>query len=260
VELRPGSPPTLATAAGTLARLPSGGEPAGIAVDHAGRFGGRIVVALAVSGGTQVDAVDCGGHVALVAGSAPPMEGGMAIAPPGFGVFGGRLIGADEATGRIIAVGVDGAFEEVDTSGLPVGAGVGPESVGFAPPGFRQGGSAAIDAAGGPQSVSATDLNGAGVAEGDLLVVAVSGETIDLRCSASGCLKRGVVIAPTAGGGFEGNLLLVADHPGPAPSPLPPGTPGAAQASGPRQVLPYAAGLLVLAALFFLYWRQIRRR
>jgi hypothetical protein len=248
VVMAGGEPPTVATL--------GSGMPAGIAMDVTGRFGGRLLVALAVSGGTEVDALDCAGRTSRVTASGPSMRGGMAVAPAGFGAFGGRLVGVDPTSATVVAVGSDGVAESVAASGLTK-----PVALGFVPPGFSDGGWAYAAAGGSVLRIAAADLVAGGVRDGDLLVSAADGRSVDIRCGAGGGCSRPLVVAgPTAGETIAGHLLLVPDTPGPQPSPLPPGRIGAAQQSGPLGLLPYAVGVVILAAIVLLYWRQTRRR
>src|SRR5215472_14067372 len=60
----------------------------GIAFDTTGRFGHDLLVTGPVNGKTEVAAIDCTGHVQVITRTAPVVEGGMAVAPAGFGAFG----------------------------------------------------------------------------------------------------------------------------------------------------------------------------
>jgi hypothetical protein len=51
----------------------------------------------------------------------PAMEGGIAVAPASFGRYGGDLVAAREASGRIFAVSLGGAVATLAASGLPRG-------------------------------------------------------------------------------------------------------------------------------------------
>src|SRR5258706_16004701 len=77
----------------------------------------------------------------MVAG-APIVEGGIAVAPPTFGRFAGRLVAPDELSGRILAFDERGRVDVVAASGLPAGGDIGVESVGFVPAGFNRSGAA----------------------------------------------------------------------------------------------------------------------
>jgi len=54
-------------------------------------------------GTTVVAAIDCRGRVEHVTDRAPTMEGGIAVAPPGFGAFGGDILVGNFGNGRINA-------------------------------------------------------------------------------------------------------------------------------------------------------------
>ena len=75
--------------ASRFADLPPGSSPSGIAFDGTGRFGHRLLVTAGHQGRTTVYAIGCDGLPATVAAGAPPMEGGIAVAPATFGRFGG---------------------------------------------------------------------------------------------------------------------------------------------------------------------------
>src|SRR5439155_1349731 len=86
----------------------------GIAFDTGGAFGYRILVTgTAGAGKTEVAAIDCAGTVSVITSSAPTVEGGLEIAPPSFGAFGGMLIAPDELSGNIYAIGADGTSRPV---------------------------------------------------------------------------------------------------------------------------------------------------
>ena len=80
----------------------------GITFDDAGTFGHRLVVVGPHAGHETVDAIDCKGGVTTITNSAPAVEGGIAVAPAGFGAHAGQLIAPDELSGRIIAIAADG--------------------------------------------------------------------------------------------------------------------------------------------------------
>ena len=91
-----------------FASLPPGHSPSGIAFDTTGRFGHRLLVTAEDRGRTAVLAIGCDSQVSLVAAGAPAMEGGIAVAPPTFGRFGGDLIAPDEGRGLVYAVDPSG--------------------------------------------------------------------------------------------------------------------------------------------------------
>ena len=135
-----------------FADLPPGAFPAGIASDTVGLFGYRILVTSFASGTTTLYALDCRGRARVVATGAPHVEGGIAVAPRSFGRFGGKLVAADEVTGRIYAFGPHGGVSLVAQSGLPVGGDIGVESVGFVPPRLGSRGGAYLADMGAPGS------------------------------------------------------------------------------------------------------------
>ncbi|HVC99821.1 MAG TPA: hypothetical protein VNG93_01575 [Candidatus Dormibacteraeota bacterium] len=239
----------------------------GIAFDRSGRFGNRLLVTGPRGSSAVVLALDCRGRTKVVTTSAPRLEGGLAVAPPSFGVFGGDLIGVDEFSGKVIAIRAEGTSEVV-ASGLPAGSDLGPDSAAFLPPGFNSGGEAYLadyDVGSGAHPgngvvlrLYASALASAGVAEGDLLVADEGGGgTYAIHCAAGGDCSKGRLIGQAAAlSHVEGHLVLVANHPGPVPKPLPAGQVGSAGQSGPLFVLAYAVGIVIVAALYLLYRRQ----
>ena len=246
----------------------------GITFDTTGRFGHRLLVIGPNHGFTVVAAIDCRGKVEHLTDLAPPMEGGVAVAPAGFGAFGGDLIAPDELGGVIRAVRPDGSTALVAQSGLPAGGDIGVEGVGFVPNGFAAGGRAFYaDRAtpGNPHPGSdilltsrAETLLSAGVREGDLLAATEGGATaIAIRCTAS-CETFRVANGPAVAHG-EGHLLVVADHPPPRSGSLAEardlGAAAQRQALITRAALAaLLAGGLLLVVLLAVLLRRRRRR
>ena len=204
----------------------------GIAFDTTGSFGNRLLVTGPAGGGkTQVAAVDCTGAVQVLTRSAPTIEGGMAVAPAGFGPYGGELIAPDEYSGNIYAVGADGSSSLVVRSGLPSGGDIGVESVAFVPRGFSAGGAVFYAdrlTPGNPHpgtdsllTLPAADATTAGVHEGDLFAVTEGGATaIDVGCLSSSCFVTPVITAATRAHG-EGHVVFKVNNPPAAASPSP---------------------------------------
>jgi hypothetical protein len=202
-----------------VALLPAGTFPNGLAFDTAGAFGHRLLVTAGIGGGrAALYALDCRNRRRTVAAQIPGVEGGMAIAPLGFGRFGGRLIAPDELHGRLIAVDGRGRAVVLARSGLPAGGDVGVESLGFVPPGFARGMTAlladrAVPGAPHPGTdsilgVSGAALRSAGVRAGDLLAATEGGgETIAVRCGARACTVRLVAHGPAVTHA-EGHLVF----------------------------------------------------
>ena len=200
-----------------FADLESGAMPNGIAFDHVGGFGHRLLVTAAVSDGTALLALDCAGVVSTIAPHAPRLEGGIQVAPGSFGRYAGDLIAPDEYSGRILAIDPQGAVQTVARSGLPSGADVGVESAGFVPPGFDRGQAAYLAdrrSPGNPHPgtdsilrVSGPDLVRAGVHPGDLLVASEGGaKTIAVRCART-CSVRKIADGP-ATSHAEGHIVF----------------------------------------------------
>jgi hypothetical protein len=190
----------------------------GITFDTAGQFGGRLLVTGTKSGQTIVFAVDCQAGVSTITDSAPTVEGGLAVAPAGFGAFGGMLIAPDENSGQIWAIAPDGHVSLVSRPDLATGGDTGVESLGFVPPGFSSGGSAyladratANNPFPGTDSIlrlSAEALVQAAVQDGDLLVATEGGgTTVALHCATS-CQVLDVANGPS-GGHIEGHIVFV---------------------------------------------------
>lgn len=201
----------------------------GIAFDGVGRFGGRLLVTGPSRGATVLVAIDCRGGIEHITDRGPTLEGGIAVAPAGFGGFGGDLVAADEYSGQIVAIRPNGSSALVARSGLPAGPDVGVEGVGFVPRGFAAGGTAYFaDRATSGNAHPGTDtlleadaarLTAAGVREGDLLAATEGGaRTVAVRCAAS-CTVREVLAGPVQAHG-EGHVIAIADHPSAPVAPL----------------------------------------
>lgn len=232
----------------TFATVPGVESLNGIAFDTTGRFGSRLLVTGPRQGRTAVVAVDCRGATQVVTDAAPVVEGGLAVAPAGFGAFGGALIAPDELSGRIYAIAPDGAARVVVDSGLPTGGDIGVESVGFVPRGLTRGGWAYYADRGTPNNphpgtdsllrLPASVLRAQGVRDGDLLAATEGGAAmIAVGCDAT-CRTFPVVETPTTAHG-EGHIAFALD--------------GQPTTSAIRSmVLPWLTGGRVAAALLFL--------
>src|SRR5207244_1382451 len=112
---RPGI--TRISAAGRLSHLATVTGVAtlsGVALDTVGGFGHRLLVIGPVGQDkTQVSAVDCRGAVTPIGTVDARLEGGIAVAPHGFGAFGGQLVAASEGSGSIYAVSPAGQLSMV---------------------------------------------------------------------------------------------------------------------------------------------------
>jgi hypothetical protein len=186
-----------------FAALPRAGLENGIAFDLTGRFGHRLLVTASAHGRTTLFAVDCRGRVQVLTRSAPRVEGGLVVAPPRFGRFGGDLIAPDEISGEIYAFAPDGTATLVGRSGVRHGQDVGVESGGFVPRRFtsalvadrftarnRHPGDDVV------LELSAATLATAGVRVGDLLLVGEGGAaTVAVSC-ARVCSVRTVAAGP----------------------------------------------------------------
>ncbi len=196
-----GSPPTIVQVnaggdASRFATLPAVDALAGIAFDTVGHFGHVLLVTASRGGHGILFGVDCRAQVATLTDMAPTVEGGIAVAPDSFGPYAGSLIAVGEGSGNLVQIGPDGRSGIVVASGVPAGADIGVESVGFVPHGLTtSGGVLVADRGSQPQPHPGTDtilrltsqaLRGAGAHEGDLLGVTEGGGiTVDVACAAT---------------------------------------------------------------------------
>ena len=201
-----------------LATISGASGLGGIALDTVGDFGHRLLVTGPSGGGqTQVWAIDCRGTVTSIGTVPVALEGGIAVAPRGFGQYGGQLVAPNEGDGSIYAVSAAGQLTKVAESGVPAGGDIGVESVGFVPA-VRV--TAYLADRGTPVSgqphpgtdsllrLNATALTSVGVRKGDLLVATEGAATlVRIRC-ASQCVVATIATGPPAAHG-EGHLLLV---------------------------------------------------
>jgi hypothetical protein len=131
------------------------------------------------------------------------VEGGIVVAPPRFGRFGGQLIAPDEHSGNIYAISASGRATLLARSGLPNGGDIGVESLGFVPARFAGALVADRGTPGNPHPgdnailrVPHSALTATGVRSGDLLAVAeASASTIAVRCTKT-CTVREVAVGP----------------------------------------------------------------
>jgi hypothetical protein len=187
-----------------LASLTAPGLIDGIAFDETGRFRHRLLVTINDGARTTVDAISCQGAVTTVTRDAPQVEGGIAVAPGGFGRFGGDLIAAGEKSGKVFAITPGGQSHLVAASGLPRGPDIGVESIGFVPSTKADALLADRLTPGNPHPgddvvlrIDASALATAGARPGDLLVASEGGALTDaISCSAAGCRVRFVADGP----------------------------------------------------------------
>ncbi len=189
----------------------------GIAFDGTGRFGNQLLVAGRRGNSTVLFSIDCRGRLRTLTERAPPMEGGMEVAPQLFGEHGGDLIGADENTGDVIFIRFDGTSGVLIRPELPAGPDIGATSVGFTAPGFigRGGAAYVADRRGAIWRVTADRFSQVRIDENDLIVVTETGRTVVIRCRAT-C--RTFPFGDAPGANIEGHVTVVL---GPAPPPIP---------------------------------------
>jgi len=211
----------------------------GIVFDGSGSFGEHpLLVTGPHSGRSKVGAIDCHGAVTIVSDTAPRLEGGIAVAPAGFGGHQGELVAPDEISGDIIGVNRDGKASTLASYRELIGGDLGVESAGFVPRDFFTYGGFAYLAdratANNPHPgtdsilrLASAQLAAAGVHEGDLLVATEGGgTTIDVSCAAT-CSVRVLASGPPTAH-IEGHIVFLNN-----PSVAPPGTPGPAPSSPP---------------------------
>ena len=260
-------------AAGTVSRLadiPGVDALGGITFDTTGRFSQRLVVTGTKQGKAMVFTVDCNGKVRSVTDSAPVVEGGIAVAPEGFGAFAGQLVAPDELSGKIYAIDAGGTASVIATSKLPVGGDIGAESAGFVPRGFAAGGGFIYTTdRGTPDNphpgtdsllrLTGDDLKPFGVQGGDLLVATEGGDLVEAVHCAATCDIRTVAAGPPTAHG-EGHLVAVATNPNAVAA-----TPGAGAANAQAGIAPLTpvllgAGVLALLAVLGGAVILVRRR
>jgi hypothetical protein len=177
----------------------------GITFDQVGDFGHRLLVTINNGSRTTVDAIDCHGHVRTITRNAPRVEGGIDVAPPGFGRFGGNLIASGEVSGKVFAISPQGETAVVANSRLPHGADIGVESEAFLPD--DPSGSMLLADRGTPGNPHPGDdvvlrvtnraLRAAGARPGDLIVATEGGAKTDaIRCTRAGCQVMHVADGP----------------------------------------------------------------
>jgi hypothetical protein len=239
----------------------------GIVFDTVGRFDHRLLVTGPHNQHSTVLAIDCKAGIIAITDAAPPVEGGLAVAPSGFGAHAGELIAPDENSGAVWAITASGHSELLAASGIAHGGDIGVESEAFVPPGFVARGGLAYVAdratANNPHPgtdtilrMSSTDMASAGVEDSDLLVAAEGGGvTIRIRCAAT-CAAATIVPTGTTAH-IEGHLAMVANHPAPAASALAPVTDLGSQRT--QMVFRLAIGILIAVALVVLVVVGVRR-
>jgi hypothetical protein len=201
--------------ASVLTALPAGFLD-GIAFDGVGRFGYRLLVADLVGAEINLYGIDCRGRARLFGQGLPHVEGGMVVAPAGFGRFGGELIAADELTGNIYAFSAKGETKLIANSGLPAGGDVGTESLGFFPGAAASYPTAYVASAQGATnapgansvlSIGPNGLRRARLRPGDLLAASeTAGTTVRVRCAGK-CSVRRVADGPAAAH-VEGHIVF----------------------------------------------------
>ena len=197
--------------------LPVGSLPTAITFDRVGRFGHRLLVAARAGATTTVYGIDCRGRLRLF-DQGTPVEGGMRVAPRGFGRFGGRLIMPDELSGNVYATSAKGTTRLLINAATPAGPDIGVEGLGFVPPGFDPRRFTAYVSSAhiagnlglGTQailSLGPSALRRAHLRPGDLLAASEKGGTTAVIRCAPQCSTRTVAKAPPAAH-VEGHIVF----------------------------------------------------
>jgi hypothetical protein len=248
----------------------------GIAFDGTGTFGDNPLLATGPrSGHSVVAAIDCHGTVTVVTDRAPRLEGGIAVAPAGFGRHGGELVAPDEISGDIIGISPGGTTSTLASYKELIGGDLGVESAGFVPRDFLTTGGFAYVAdratANNPHPgtdsilrLASAQLAAAGVREGDLLVATEGGgTTLNVSCSAT-CSVHVVASGPPTAH-VEGHVVFLHNPPGATSSatPLPaPGSPTPTSSRGSAgnvtigAALAGAGAIVLLVAVVLLFRRR----
>ena len=212
---------------GSFANTPGVTVLTGIAFDTGGSFDGRLLVTgKNAAGMTSLFAIDCNGGVSVISRSLPPVEGGMAVVPNGFGQTGGGLAAPDPVSGRVYAIAANGKMTSIGKPSVPKGPEIGVESVAFVPTGFFESGGSMYYADAGTghlMRLSSSALQAAGVAEGSSLIASERGAALaNITCSPT-CSGKFAIRTPTSARG-EGHLVFVLnageETPPPAPTPV----------------------------------------
>jgi hypothetical protein len=199
-----------------FAKIDAPGLLNGITFDTTGGFRHRLLVTVNAGPRTTVESIDCHGTVKTITRHAPRVEGGIAVAPAGFGRFAGDLIAPDELGGTIYAISPRGSTTSLASSGLPHGQDVGVESAGFVPRGMVDALVADRLTPGNPHPgddlvlrLGPAGLHAAGVRAGELLVATEGGaRTVAISCAAGGCRVRHIGDGP-AEAHVEGHVAFV---------------------------------------------------
>ena len=221
----------------------------GIAFDATGRFGYQLLVSGRRGDRTVVFGVDCRGRLRTVADSAPPIEGGMAVATQMFGQHGGDLIGVDEVSGDVVFIRFDGTNGVLINPGLPAGPQLGLGGVGFIPVDFiRRDGTAYVADPGTSAlwRITPEAFSRVAIDENDMIVATQSGHTVVVRCRTT-C--RAMPMADAPGAWFQGHIPVVL---GPEP-PEPP------RAGRTGTAMLAVSTLVIIAGGFVLFFIHNRR-
>jgi hypothetical protein len=255
---------------GPFTNIPGVSLLTGITFDTGGAFDGRLLVTgKSAAGVTSLFGVDCNGGVNVIARSIPSVEGGMAIAPSGFGKFAGALVAADTVSGRVFAIAANGSVASIGKPSVAGGPEVGVETAGFVPPRFFDAGGSVYYAdarTGHLMRLTSDALKAAGVNEGYLLVAAERGAPVVTAHCDPACAGAFVIRSPSAVRG-EGHFAFVLNAPieeEPAPTPVA----TRSQAAFPPALvnfvglwgIPTAVFVLLIAFLAVVAAQAIRRR
>ena len=201
--------------------FPPGAFPSGIAFDRFGRFGYRLLVTATFEEHADDPVRDRLPRPPVRDRTGRPhVEGGIVVAPPSFGRFGGRADrGRREQRPHLCLRAGTARWSLVADSGLPAGGDIGVEALGFVPTRIGRGTAAYFSDLGAPGSptqgsdsllvLRGQDLARASLRGGELLAAMEGGgTTIAVRCEATCAVRRVADGLPATHG--EGHLTFVA--------------------------------------------------
>ena len=223
----------------------------GIAFDGTGRFGHQLLVTGRRAGRTVLFSIDCRGRLRTVTENAPPVEGGMAVAPGIFGDHAGDLIAPDEVSGDIVFIRYDGSSGVLVRPDLPAGPDTGVESIGFIPEDFvRRRGTIYVADRRGPAGGAIWRMTSEALApsidENDMVVLTEAGRSAVVRCRAS-CVV--LPLGDAAGADIEGHVTVALGDPPPPPP----------RAGAQGTALFVISTAVIVAGGFILYFRHNRK-
>jgi hypothetical protein len=231
----------------------------GITFDQSGAFGYQLLVTGPHAHHTTVAAIDGDGRVSVITRQAPTVEGGIAVAPAGFGKFSGDLIAPDELSGNVYAIAPVGTATVVARPALARGGDIGVEAVGFIPDAdlttltvyFADRGTPGNPHPGSDNLLAlvGADLARSAAKPGDLLVATEGGAgLVAVGCDMTSC-QMSTLVGDNGISHGEGHILVVAGRPGDAFRRAPSAVRSDAPVTPPAVVAALIVSALVVAVL-----------